>query len=89
MRIAALSSDYVMGLLSDGSTAGINPYCNVTSITVKYGSKSVPKIQVVDKCASCKSVGHIDLSPGAYNALGADEAAGHVPISWFFDSAGS
>lgn len=79
----ALSSDYVMGLLSSGTPK--NPYCGAT-ISVTYNGKTVSGIQVMDKCAGCKSVGHIDLSPGAFMALGASEDAGHVAIEWHFEN---
>ncbi|RPA82338.1 hypothetical protein BJ508DRAFT_361279 [Ascobolus immersus RN42] len=40
-------------------------------------------ITVVDRCPVCKE-NDLDLSPGAWNAIGADEDAGRVEIEWTF-----
>lgn len=58
-----------------------NPLCG-REITVFRGDKSV-QVTVVDRCPGCSSTS-LDLSPAAFNVLGAPEE-GRIPITWKWD----
>ncbi|KAJ1971971.1 hypothetical protein H4R34_005563 [Dimargaris verticillata] len=61
-------------------TADIGDLCD-KEITVTRGDKSV-SVKVVDECASCSS-GDLDLSPVAFEALGAGLSKGEMfDVSW-------
>ncbi|KAJ1975258.1 hypothetical protein H4R35_003227 [Dimargaris xerosporica] len=68
--------DMVVALPTDD----IGDMCDKT-ITATRGSKSV-EVKVVDECATCDS-GDLDLSPAAFEALGADLSKGEMfDVSW-------
>lgn len=58
-----------------------NPLCG-RKITVFRGNKSV-QVTVVDRCPGCSSTS-LDLSPAAFNVLGAPEE-GRISITWKWD----
>ncbi|PWW78739.1 plant expansin-like protein, partial [Tuber magnatum] len=59
-----------------------NPLCGSTILVSYNGGKQVP-VKIVDRCVGCAQ-DDLDLSPSAFEAMGADKNAGRVKIAWGF-----
>ena len=85
--VVALPIDWMHNPGNSGTNAPIDPNCGrVVEITSTDTQKTIQAI-VVDSCQACiVGTGHIDLSRGAYDALGVSESVGTPAISWCFKS---
>ncbi|CUS13424.1 unnamed protein product [Tuber aestivum] len=72
-------------LLMDSKKTGDpnkNPFCGST-ILISYNNGPKVPVKIVDRCQGCAH-DDIDLSPSAFKAMGAEESAGRVKVSWTF-----
>ncbi|RPA91241.1 hypothetical protein L873DRAFT_1714903, partial [Choiromyces venosus 120613-1] len=59
-----------------------NPFCGTTILCSYKGGPEIPVV-IVDRCTGCAQW-DLDLSPAAYQAIGAKTDDGRVSISWRF-----
>ncbi|KAN0090815.1 RlpA-like double-psi beta-barrel-containing domain containing protein [Tylopilus felleus] len=79
-----VNTDLIVALPT--SQYGTGQYCNqYVTITNTQTSKTA-FARVRDKCPGCQT-GHLDMSPGLFEALGAQLSQGVIPISWGFEPA--
>jgi len=52
-------------------------------VRVNYQGKSIV-VHVADTCPGCDSLGRIDLTQGAWQALEPDTGKGLIPVTWDF-----
>ncbi|GAA6036500.1 hypothetical protein JCM8097_003536 [Rhodosporidiobolus ruineniae] len=66
------------------STYANGKYCGKTLTITRTSSGKTLKAKVADECPTCENAASLDLSFGAYAALGGTEKEGQFEITWQF-----
>ncbi|TNY23358.1 RlpA-like double-psi beta-barrel-protein domain-containing protein-containing protein, partial [Rhodotorula diobovata] len=78
-------SDKIVALQS--SMYGSGEYCGKTVVVTNTANGESVTATVADECPGCSSSTSLDLSTGAFDAIG-DEDTGELSIEWYFSVRG-